>query len=98
MNWYTLRRARGALILIVIGVAFLLEQMHVLPWDGAWPIILIGIGIVLLAESLLPTPPPPPMPGPPQYPNPYGYAPPTPPVPPPPVAPAPENPQTGDWK
>jgi Domain of unknown function (DUF5668) len=109
MTWYTWRRCRGALILILIGVVFLLQESHVLPWSGGWPLILIGIGIILLAERMWPQPPPPPLPPgyqpypgyPPTYAAPYaGYpgAPAGPPAAPAQTAPPPENPHTEDWK
>jgi hypothetical protein len=109
-NWYTIRRLRGALILILLGVVFLLNESDWFHFD-VWPLFFIGLGIILLAERLIPMPPPPP-PGtvyPPytgsQYP--YGY-PPQPQYPytqtPPPTqaAPAAENPTsdspTGEWR
>ena len=103
-NWYSFRRMRGALILILLGVVFLLQQSDWFHWD-VWPLFLIGLGIILLAERLLPMPPPPPPPpggyAPyPPYPGAYPYQqqPPAPPSA--QQAPAPENPSssdTGKW-
>jgi hypothetical protein len=77
MTWYTWRRCRGALILILIGVVFLLQESHVLPWSGWLALILIGIGIILLAERMWPQPPVPPPTGYPYpgYPGQPGYPP-----------------------
>jgi hypothetical protein len=101
-NWYSIRRLRGALILILLGVVFLLEESDWFHFS-VWPLFFIGLGIILLAERMLPVPPPQPPVQYPTYPNPqypYGYPPghqqpypqpygtqPTP----PPAAPAPEN-------
>jgi hypothetical protein len=93
-NWYSFRRMRGALILILLGVVFLLQQSDWFHWD-VWPLFLIGLGIILLAERLLPMPPPPP---PPPGGYPYQQQPPAPPSA--QQAPAPENPSssdTGKW-
>lgn len=49
-RWYQIRRLRGAVILILIGVLALLNQWHVMRWEVSWPIILIVLGLVLLAE------------------------------------------------
>jgi hypothetical protein len=68
-NWYQLRRLRGALVLILLGVVFLLDESHWFHHD-VWPLFLIGLGVILLAERMLPAPPPPQYP---PYPPPYGY-------------------------
>lgn len=95
-NWYAIRRLRGALILILIGLCFFLREMDWIHFSVV-PIFLIGLGVILLAERLMPLPPPPPPPpGP--YPYPYGY-----PYAAPPATPAatPEHPaqqeSAGDW-
>ena len=41
-NWYSLRRMRGALILILLGVVFLLQQSDWFHWD-VWPLFLVGL-------------------------------------------------------
>ena len=38
----------GAAILITLGVLFLLENFHVMPFDQSFPILLLVIGSVLL--------------------------------------------------
>ncbi|MGC8548520.1 MAG: LiaI-LiaF-like domain-containing protein [Acidobacteriaceae bacterium] len=63
MNQYLmLRRLRGPLILVTIGVMALLDQYGVLSFWKSWPLILIVIGILQLAErvALSQAPPPPP--------------------------------------
>ena len=100
MNWYVYRRSKGALILILLGVVFLLSEtfhMH----HVFLPLFFIGLGVILLADRFIAPPmPPPPPPG--MYPppgpygaNPYGQ-PPYPPTysPPPAAPPPPENPQS----
>jgi hypothetical protein len=105
-NWYQIRRLRGALILILLGVVFLLQESDWFHFD-VWPIFFIGLGIILLAERLVPLPTQPPQ-G--QYPYagtqyPYGYQQPYGTAPAAPPAPAPENTSaltvtdhTQDWK
>ncbi len=51
MNQYLLlRRLRGPVILVTIGVMALLEQYNVLGFGQSWPLLLIVIGIMQLAE------------------------------------------------
>jgi hypothetical protein len=54
------RSLAGAVILIVIGVLFLLGNMHVISWTGLglwysryWPLLLILWGVIKLAEYML---------------------------------------------
>jgi hypothetical protein len=49
-NWYMLRRLRGAVYLILIGVLALLNQYRILTWDQSWPFFLIVPGVLMLAE------------------------------------------------
>jgi len=63
MNQYLiLRRLRGPLMLVTIGVMALLDQYGVLSFGKSWPLILIVLGVLQLAErmALSQTPPPPP--------------------------------------
>lgn len=63
MNQYLLlRRMRGPLIIVTIGVMALLDQYGVLNFGQSWPLILIVIGVLQLAEHavLAQLPPPPP--------------------------------------
>jgi hypothetical protein len=51
MNRYLMiRRLRGPLFLLLLGVCALLHQMNVLTWWHAWPLFLILWGVMLLAE------------------------------------------------
>jgi len=49
-RWYQIRRLRGAVVLILIGVLALLNQWNILRWNTSWPFILIGIGVLMLIE------------------------------------------------
>jgi len=53
MNHYTMIcRLRGPAILLLIGILALLHQMGVIPyfWRLLWPLLLILLGLLLLAE------------------------------------------------
>jgi len=51
MNRYIMiRRLRGPAVLLLIGVMALLSQANILGWGQSWPLILILIGLLLLAE------------------------------------------------
>ena len=61
MQYLLLRRLMGPLILVTVGVMALLNQYGVLSFDRSWPLILIVIGAVKLAENVaLGQMPPPP--------------------------------------
>ncbi len=49
-SWYQIRRIRGAVFLILVGVLALLNQSHILSWDKSWPFFLIVAGLLALAE------------------------------------------------
>jgi uncharacterized integral membrane protein len=49
-RWYQIRRMRGAVILILVGVLALLNQWNVLHWNTSWPLILIVLGLLMLIE------------------------------------------------
>lgn len=49
-NWYQMRRLRGAIILILIGVLALLNQWHIMRFEVSWPLILIVLGLMKIAE------------------------------------------------
>lgn len=89
MNQYLLlRRLRGPLILVTVGVMALLDQYNVLSFGRSWPLILIVLGILMLAERMMLAQLPPPPPG--------GYYPDGCGVPMPPAAPMPPAPGRTD--
>jgi len=55
---------RGPILLITIGVLFAMHQAGTLSFAQTWPLIIIVIGLMKLAERMvLPSAPPPPPPG-----------------------------------
>ncbi|MFZ0663484.1 MAG: DUF5668 domain-containing protein [Acidobacteriaceae bacterium] len=51
MNTYVfLHRIKGPVIILVFGVTALLDQWHVLSYSESWPLYLIAIGLLQLAE------------------------------------------------
>lgn len=51
MNRYlVIRRLRGPMFLLLVGLIALLNQMDILSWGHAWPLFLILAGVLLLAE------------------------------------------------
>lgn len=50
IRWYQIRRLRGAVFLILIGVLALLNQWNVLHWHQSWPLFLIVLGLMMIAE------------------------------------------------
>lgn len=49
-RWYQMRRIRGAIILISFGVLALLNAWHIARFEVTWPLILIVIGLLKVAE------------------------------------------------
>ncbi|MGO4516348.1 B-box zinc finger protein [Terriglobus sp. 2YAB30_2] len=45
-----LRAFRGSVWIILVGVLFFLNQVHVLTWGHSWPIFLIVVGLLAIAE------------------------------------------------
>jgi hypothetical protein len=43
----------GGLILIWLGISFYLVQAHYVDWDSWWPYLIIGIGVVLIAQAVV---------------------------------------------
>ena len=49
-HWYQARRMRRPIVLITIGVLALLSVWHVARFEATWPLILIVIGLLQIAE------------------------------------------------
>jgi hypothetical protein len=51
-RYILIRRLRGPAILLLIGILALLHQMGAIPyfWRLLWPLLLITVGLLLLAE------------------------------------------------
>jgi hypothetical protein len=51
-SYFLIRRLRGPAILLLIGSLALLHQMGIIarPWHLFWPLLLILLGVLLLAE------------------------------------------------
>ncbi len=47
-----IRALMGPVVLIILGVLFLVGQFGRYSFTDLWPILLIGIGVVKVAESL----------------------------------------------
>jgi hypothetical protein len=60
-NALLLRALRGPLSLILIGTLFVIDHNQVISFTKTWPIIIIFLGAIRLAErALMPEQPPPP--------------------------------------
>ena len=44
----------GPAVLITVGILFLLEQLHVVPFGRSFPVLLIVIGVVKIAQRSAP--------------------------------------------
>jgi len=44
---------KGPVILFVVGLLTVLDNLHVVEWDRSWPLLLIAIGGVMLAERAM---------------------------------------------
>jgi hypothetical protein len=51
-----LQAIRGPLVLITVGILFALHQADVINFARTWPLIIIVIGLVKLAERLVAQP------------------------------------------
>ncbi len=47
---FVLRRLRGPAMILLTGVIALLDQFGILTWSHAWPLYLILLGVIALAE------------------------------------------------
>jgi hypothetical protein len=50
IRWNTMRAARSAGTVFIVGVLTLLQGLHVARWSSTWPLLLIFMGVLLLAE------------------------------------------------
>jgi hypothetical protein len=59
-----LHRIKGPVIILVFGLTALLDSWHILSYGRSWPLYLIAIGLLQLAEraawAQMQAPPPPP--------------------------------------
>ncbi|MBI2687979.1 MAG: hypothetical protein HYX27_16850 [Acidobacteria bacterium] len=67
-NALLLRALRGPLTLILVGILFLIDQGGGISFTKTWPVIIIFLGVVRLAERGLAPPQEPPPPTPPAFP------------------------------
>jgi hypothetical protein len=51
-RWTLLRSSRGAGTVFIVGLLTLLQGLHVIYWESSWPILLIFLGVVTLAERV----------------------------------------------
>lgn len=58
-NALLFRALRGPLTLILIGVLFAIDHNGAISFTKTWPIIIIFLGVIRLAERALQPPPPP---------------------------------------
>ncbi len=49
-RYVMIRRLRGPVFLLLVGVLALLAQANILPWRRSWPLFLILFGVIMLAE------------------------------------------------
>lgn len=49
-RWRVGYALRGAAWLLLIGIVWLLQELHILRWGSSWPIILIGMGVLLMVQ------------------------------------------------
>ena len=66
-RWRLVHALNGATWLVLVGVVFLLHELHIMRWGSSWPLFLICAGVLLmirhsLAGSYPPMPPYPPYP------------------------------------
>ncbi len=49
-RYFQIRRLRGPVLLLLLGVMALLKELHILGFSQSWPLLLILAGVFLLAE------------------------------------------------
>jgi hypothetical protein len=52
LDWGSAGAYRGATIIFVVGLLTLLQGVHAISWGNSWPILLIAIGALMLAERV----------------------------------------------
>lgn len=68
-RWRLANALNGATWLVLVGVVFLLHELHIMRWGSSWPLFLICAGVLLMVRhsmtgSYPPMPPYPPQPPP----------------------------------
>jgi len=43
----------GGIVIILIGLAFLVQQMYGIPWERMWPIFLVVIGLAVIIGAIV---------------------------------------------
>lgn len=51
-RWLLIRRMRGPAFLVLFGILALLNQWGVVSLRHSWPLLLIALGLILLAERV----------------------------------------------
>lgn len=67
-NALLLRALRGPLTLILVGILFLIDHSGGISFTKTWPVIIIFLGVIRLAERAFTVPQEPPPPIPPAFP------------------------------
>lgn len=67
-RWRLAHALNGAAWMVLIGVIFLLEALHIMRWGSSWPLFLILAGVLMVVRHTLTSGYPPNPPYPPQYP------------------------------
>ena len=49
-SYYVIRRIRGPIMLLTFGVTAVFDQWHILNYGRSWPLYLIVLGVLGLAE------------------------------------------------
>lgn len=51
-RWNLLRAAKGAGVVLIVGVLTLLQGLHVVAWHESWPFLLIFLGVIMVLERM----------------------------------------------
>jgi hypothetical protein len=97
MNQYIfLQRITGPAMILTFGVTALLDEWHIMSYGKSWPLYLIVLGVIKLAQRAALANAEPPAYVPPG--SPAGYTQPYPPAPPAPTTPAPTENTSGEGR